>query len=429
MATIVRRQLCDSRLPALLEAERDGILPPAKRLREGAVFLHEDSATVGPAAPAFVVQNAQGAKSLGHDLPVAPSTSGPKKPSRRTLARHAKNERLAAMATANPIYSVQFQGQSFPMNPFRRFYSSMNVTTPAIWTSVLKKMGSLPQPRASVKYFFSPPWLLDALAGFETNSEKTARYLHQWASIRSFCRIRLFDKTVAGRPLTVSEWRDALWGDYEINEEAESASQPKGDRWKVRREHQANIRRLFGQGQSLPSYCGDSQPLFGDSVVTRDTAFSDHNVYRRVVWETHETNWRCELLALDAVMTGSNEWTELLRWMRESLVSRVWGPGTSGLDVVPPVDEGGLPVFCWFAPPEEGWESSRLHLSAFVEVLSRWPGCPRELHGTYQQVLNCGGDQFSRTLEAAVTFYIRTFVSKFDRLPVPPVRASPPSIA
>ncbi|KAI1781719.1 hypothetical protein LXA43DRAFT_866337, partial [Ganoderma leucocontextum] len=35
MAAIVRRQLCESQLPKLLEEERDGTLPPAKRLREG----------------------------------------------------------------------------------------------------------------------------------------------------------------------------------------------------------------------------------------------------------------------------------------------------------------------------------------------------------------------------------------------------------
>ena len=429
MATIVRRQLCDSRLPALLEAERDGTLPPAKRLREGAVFLHEDSATVGPAAPAFVVQNARDAKSLGHDLPVAPPTSahGLKKPSRRTLARHAKNERLAAAAAESSTHSVQYHGKDFFLNPFRQFYTSLNVTIPDVWSSVLTTMSSLPQPRASVKYFFAPPWLLDALVGFETNPDKTARYLHHWASIRAFCRIRLFDKTVAGRPLTVSEWRDALWGNYEINEEAESSSQPKGGRWKVRKELQANIRRLFGQGQSLPSYRVDSQPSFGNSVVTYNAALSDRNIHCRVVWEAHETNWRCELLALDALMTGSNEWTELLRWMRESLVSQVWGPGTSGLDVVPPVDQAsGMLAFCWLAPPDEGWERCRPHLSAFVELLSRWAGCPRELRGAHRQVLDCDSQHFNRILVAAVNFYAHTFVSKFDRLPTPPVCPSLP---
>ncbi len=116
----------------------------------------------------------------------------------------------------------------------------------------------------------------------------------------------------------------------------------------------------------------NSMPLFGASVVTHTTAVSDRPLQRRVVWEAHEINWRCELLALDALMTGSNGSTELLLWTRESLVSQVWGPGTSGLDVVLSVDENDLPVFCWLAPPEEGWESCRPYLSAFVKLLSRW---------------------------------------------------------
>ncbi|KAI1785584.1 hypothetical protein LXA43DRAFT_899421 [Ganoderma leucocontextum] len=431
MATIVRRQLCDSRLPALLEAEKDGSLPPAKHLREGAVFLHDNSASLGPAAPAFVVRNARDAKSLGHDLPVAPSTSTREltKPSRRTRARHAKKAMLTAAPAEDPAASVQSRTKSYPLNPFRQFYFSCSVVIPSVWSFVLSKMGPLPQPRASVKYFFAPPWLLDTLVDFETNPDKTAQYLHHWASIRAFCRIRLFNKTIAGRPLTVSEWRDAIWGDYEINEEAESSSQPQGGCWKVCRELQANIRRLFGEGQSLPSYCVDSQPLFGNFVVTHDGAVSDRTLQHSVVWEVHETNWRCELLALDALMTGSNDWTELLRWMQESLVSQVWGPGTSGLDVVPSMDEGDPSTFCWIAPPEEGWNSCRPYLSAFVELLSRWPECPGELRGAHHKVLECSADEFSCILDAAITFYACTFVSKFDRLPVPPVRASPSSTA
>ncbi|TBU34262.1 hypothetical protein BD311DRAFT_774071 [Dichomitus squalens] len=432
MTTVVRRQLCDSRLPELLEDEGNGTLPPTKRLREGAAFLNEDSATVGPAAPSFVLQNSRDARALGHDLPAAPSQSSqsasgssPKQPSRRTRARHSRRAAAAAMVGDDPTGPPK--AASFTMNPFRQFYPSQNVLIPSAWATALSKISPLPQPRASVRYFFAPPWLLDALVGFETNPAKMARYLHQWISIRPFCRVRLFDKTVAGRPLTVSEWRDALWGDYDVNEGAEGNSHPAIGRAKVRHERQANVRRLFGKAQSLPSYRVEAQPLFGNSAISYDSALSDHGVQRRVVWEAHETNWRCELLALDALMTGSNEWTELLRWMRESLVSQVWGSGTSGLDVVPPLDgEERPPTFCWLAPPEEGWESSRPYLCAFVEMLERWPGCPPTLQGTHERLLGCNADEFSRILNFAAEFYTRTFVSKYDRLPTIPVRVSLP---
>ncbi len=193
MATIVRRQLCDSRLPALPEAEKDGFLPPAKRLREGAVFLHDNSASVGPATPSFVVRNTRDAKSLGHDLPVAPCTSThqPTKPSRRTRARHAKKAMLTAAPAEDPTIYAQAQTKSYPMNPFRQFYFSHNVTIPCVWSFVLSKMGPLPQRRASVKYSFAPPFLLDGLVDFETNPDKTARYLRHWTryapSVASGC--------------------------------------------------------------------------------------------------------------------------------------------------------------------------------------------------------------------------------------------------
>ena len=174
----------------------------------------------------------------------------------------------------------------------------------------------------------------------------------------------------------------------------------------------------------------EAQPLFGNTVITYESALSDQRVQCRVVWEAYETNWRSELLALDALMVGSNEWTELLRWMRESLVSQVWGSGTSGLDVVPPLDdEEQPPTFCWLSPPEDGWESSRPYLGAFVEVLESWPGRPSELRGAHQRLLQCSADEFTRILETAVAFYTRTFVSKYDRLPTPPVRAVLSSVA
>ncbi|PIL25416.1 hypothetical protein GSI_13306 [Ganoderma sinense ZZ0214-1] len=83
MAAVVRCQLCESQLPKLLEEERDGMLPPAKRLREGVVWMGSDSSSLGTAKPVFITQASQHAKTLQHDLPPAPplsssqSTPGP----------------------------------------------------------------------------------------------------------------------------------------------------------------------------------------------------------------------------------------------------------------------------------------------------------------------------------------------------------------
>ncbi|PIL25417.1 hypothetical protein GSI_13307 [Ganoderma sinense ZZ0214-1] len=138
-----------------------------------------------------------------------------------------------------------------------------------------------------------------------------------------------------------------------------------------------------------------------------------------IIWDAHETNWRCELLALDALMVRSNQWPELERWMRESLLSHVWGSGTSGIDVLPP-SELQTHSYCWLQPPQEGWEECRGYLKAFVEILSRWDGLPSELKGAHQQVMTCDADEYIRVLSAAVSFYVHTFVAKYERLPSPP---------
>ncbi|KAI1784485.1 hypothetical protein LXA43DRAFT_1066736 [Ganoderma leucocontextum] len=420
MAAIVRRQLCESQLPKLLEEERDGTLPPAKRLREGVMWAGSDSSSLGTAKPVFITRASQHAKTLQHELLPAPpassshSTPGPskdnsvaKKPSRRTRRRQEK-------AQSN-------QANGFATIPSRQYYASLDLSISSTWASTLSAVSPLPQPQVSVKYFFAPPSLLDTLEGFKAIPEKTARYLHHWVSIRTFCRVRLFDSTIAGRPLTIAEWRDALWGDYNINDPPEGSSGPLSGRPKVRHELQRNVHRLFGQGGSLPSYHMDACPQFGNTLVTLEMARSNSSLRSSVVWDTHETNWRCELLALDALMVGSNQWPELNRWMRESLVSQVWGSGTSGIDVVPSSEPQGH-VFCWVEPPQEGWEECRRYLKSFVEVLGRWEGLPSELRRADQRVMACDANEYARVLRAAVSFYVRTFVAKYERLPVPPLR-------
>lgn len=421
MGAMVRRQLCVARVPALLEEEEKQTLPPAKRPREGAVRAGEDDFTIGPARRVFLVRPSREVKTLGHDLRGSPSASqpgggAPGKPSRRTRARHLKK---SALAGGDPPAGPD-RGSWPPVGPSRQFVSSQIVVVPDSWANALSEISPLSQPQRSVRYYFAPPWLLDSLDGSDVTPEKSARYMHQWASIRKFCGVRLFDHTVAGRPLTISEWRDALWGDYDVQEPPVGDSGPPTDRAKRRRELHVNLRALFGKVAFLPSYDVKAAPEVGEKIVTLDVAQHDTRLHQMMIWEAHETNWRCELLALDALMVGSDEWNELDRWMRESLISRIWGPQTSGLDVLPSLSVSDH--FCWWAPGEDGWSECRWFLYGFTEMLQRWPGCPETLRGAHARVTECDGQEYGRISEAAVKFYVRTFVDKYERLPVPPVR-------
>ena len=77
MSALVRRQLCLSNLPALVDA-MEPTEPPTKRLREGAVFVGEASSSLGPATPVFFVE-AGATRTLGNVLPTQP-TGPPKQP-------------------------------------------------------------------------------------------------------------------------------------------------------------------------------------------------------------------------------------------------------------------------------------------------------------------------------------------------------------
>ncbi len=419
MHAIVRRQLCDSRLPDLIVAAEDD--PDAdscsKRARLETRWNHEWDSSIGAARPTFVVRNPRLNRTLPHPLPVAPQPGSVDKRSSHRYAQVARIPQPRAAPSA---------GSSFKMNPFRQHYPSSLVSHIRAWTDALSGVGPLPQPSKSVKYFFPPPWLLDRLVGYPVAPDKLARYLHHWVTIRKFCRLRLFDRTMAGRPLTISEWRDALWGDYSLDGPAdESTAATGGDRLKRRHQLKQSLRLLFCNVAALQSYDSTSSPQFGRVRVTREAAESDAYLHGRVVWELHETNWRCELLALDAIMVGSNDWPEMRRWAREAHISEVWGRSRSGLDIVPDVDSADNDI--WTDSADADWGRGREPLNAFVDLLSRWRDCPPGLQLPPDHLQTCSREEYGWIQHTAVAFYVRTFVNVFERLPIPPVRRPSPA--
>ena len=72
----------------------------------------------------------------------------------------------------------------------------------------------------------------------------------------------------------------------------------------------------------------------------------------------------------------------------------------------------------WERPPCLFWDDSIPTLRQFVAVMQRWPGLPEELRRATLSALQ--PDAYVKVQEAAVAFYVRSFVSKYHRLPVPP---------
>ncbi len=419
MHAIVRRQLCDSRLPELLVAEEEesGADVGGKRARLETQWSHEWDSSIGAPKPTLVVRNPRHNSTLPHSLPVAPQIGEP--------GKRLSKARGRGVAFTRPRASPA-TGSSFQMNPFRQHYPSSLLAHFPAWSHALAQVGPLSQPSKSVKYFFPPPWLLDELVGYSVSSDKLARYAHHWVAIRTFCRLRLFDRTMAGRPLTIAEWRDALWGDYTLDEptEGENAvlSRTSAGRDRIKRRHQLkqSLRQLFCNVAALPSYDPMASPGFGRVIVNLDAITNDKSLHSRVVWELHETNWRCELLALDAVMVGSHHWPEMPRWSREAHISEVWGSPRSGLNVIPDVDSADDRV--WTDSEDSDWSRGRDSLRALVDLMSRWRACPPGLQLAADYLDTCGREEYGRIQRAAVDFYVRTFVDVFERLPIPPVR-------
>ncbi|KAI9068667.1 hypothetical protein FKP32DRAFT_1561202, partial [Trametes sanguinea] len=418
MGAMVRRQLCSSSLPQLDRPAQDDSEPLSKRAREDASTANRWSSSLGPAVPRIVVRNPEDARALGHFLrPTPPSTShshpqaDQKKPARRSTA-----------------LSTQRCVPAFVPSPFRQHYPSSLTSMSVAWTRALSDVGRLPQPPQSVTYYYPPPWFIDCLSGIDTHPGRIARNAHHMLSIRMFCRLRLFDPTIAGRPLTITEWRDALWGDYHLDAPQTGAAAMSHKRLAVRARVRDNVRRLFGGVAALRSYDPHATPDFDGRAVTLEDVKTDRELQRRLVWEAHEVNWRCEVLSLDALMVGSNKWPELERWVREMEVSRVWGYSTSGMDITPHPDTD-MTKYCWLGPEDSGedWEGCRRHLQAFINVLVRWPGCPDELrHSPSSAAMGCDAPDYSRLLHLSIGFYVRTFIAKYHRMPVPPVRGLAP---
>ncbi|EPS93585.1 hypothetical protein FOMPIDRAFT_1135899 [Fomitopsis schrenkii] len=304
--------------------------------------------------------------------------------------------------------------QPIAAHPSLQYRPPTACAVPSVWADALAAVGVLPAPPSAATYYWPPPF------SFENGGAKVARYIHNYVRIRGFCQQRLLDPSLGASPLRIAEWRDALWGDYNVHELDGSSAGPTKQK-KERQEIQQNIRRLFSRTAGLASYRPDDTAVFNEKTIDLD-GVNDPVVRAQVAWEAHEVNWRCELRELDALLTGSREWTVLARWERETSVSRVWESDGTGLRLFPRWG-GSLQVLCgkWRAPPEQHWEQSGRTLSEFVRVMQRWPGLPQELKIPQPElIMDYNADQFLVAMRAAVNFYVRVFVDTFHRLPTPP---------
>ncbi|RPD52095.1 hypothetical protein L226DRAFT_449240, partial [Lentinus tigrinus ALCF2SS1-7] len=303
---------------------------------------------------------------------------------------------------------------------------------PAAWEAALRAVSPVPLSVSSAVYFYPPPFLLDTISSLAPladdcehpqharSDEKVHRYLHNLVRIRRFLRARIFDPSLSHEPLSISEWRAALWGDYQMKTHPPNAARSPSDlRRAQRRQDRRNaVSRLFARVAQLRSYREDELVRCGEDKLEMKDIAKDSHLRRRLLWEAHELNFRAEIMALDTLLVQKSTWLEVHRWEREGQVSTIWGPRASAISILPTEDSPH--DFRWTLPARGGSQAelSLDTLVAFARVMTRWPGCPEEI--VQAGVEDVAQADMERVQALAVNFYVRTFVKHYLRLPVPP---------
>ncbi|KAI9060391.1 hypothetical protein FKP32DRAFT_1578124, partial [Trametes sanguinea] len=307
------------------------------------------------------------------------------------------------------------------------------VNVPPAWEEALRAASPVAREGHHGVYFYPPPFLLDTVAPMTNAPDplpegatvrydaKIGRYLHNLLRIRRFCRARIFDPSMSCHPLTITEWRAALWGDYEVRD-VTTAQSAKADacRWQHRAELRNASARLFGRVARIPPYADDMIVQFEGRQLARAAALDDPKLRLQVLWESHEINFRGELMALDTLLVQRENWEDMHRWARERKVSSAWGEPSSVLSVIPSTS-GHSAAYVWGTPDHPQWRAAVPSLCSFVDVMSRWPDFPTLLLDDIATSEGWLVSDFNRVSRAAIAFYVRTFVQAYHRLPVPPV--------
>ncbi|RPD67802.1 hypothetical protein L226DRAFT_474384, partial [Lentinus tigrinus ALCF2SS1-7] len=298
------------------------------------------------------------------------------------------------------------------------------------WQAALAASSPVPEALSSAKYFYPPPFLLDTVSSvaplpqgckdpqWSRSDEKISRYLHNLLRIRRFVRARIFDPSLSHEPLSIAEWRAALWGDYEIKTHPPRPSGAPANlkRAQLRQGQRNGVSRLCSRVGMLRSYREDEPVSWGAERLEMRQIATNTSLRRRLLWESHEINFRAEVMALDTLLVHQPGWLEIHRWQREAIVSGIWGAPTSAITVLPAEDEPPG-AFRWAGGSQS--ELSLHTLTSFASVLADWPECPADI------VRARGGDvnvsDMDRLQALTIGFYVRTFVTHYCRLPVPPI--------
>ncbi len=139
------------------------------------------------------------------------------------------------------------------------------------------------------------------------------RYIHNPACIRPFLHVQILDPSLTHQPLSIAQWRAALWGDYSAKELPDtlhgSRSSAHMTQWPSNEPN--GVARLFAQVAQLRSYDVFEPPTFEGGVVETISAVFGipSEACQKMLWEAHKINFRVEVVALDTVLANTHTWS------------------------------------------------------------------------------------------------------------------------
>lgn len=317
-----------------------------------------------------------------------------------------------------------------PVQPAKTFVPSLFGEVSSVWEVALRAASPVPRT-ASAFYFYPPPFLMDTIfdaaslqtapierAPFARYDKKVNRYIHNFVRIRPFLRARIFDPSLSQEPLSIADWRAALWGDYRPKNHPIRQQGSAGDRCRAKRRQEGHndVSRVLSRVAEFPSYDAMMVAPYDGEQVDYRTASTSTDLRRRILWECHEINFRAEVTALDTLLVQSPSWWEVQRWQREADITALWGIPQTVTSVVPRMVEEDR-KFRWNSDPAD--LSSKATLRVFLSLIKIWPHCPEFLVGAARR--EWADTEFVDIQGRAIEFYVRTFVKTFMRLPTAPI--------
>jgi hypothetical protein len=169
-----------------------------------------------------------------------------------------------------------------------------------------------------------------------------------------------------------------------------------------------DVTRIFCHHMGAELKIVDSVFWRGKQLTQEGIARLDPGVTAEILWDLYEHNWRLELVSLDRVVVLTLWWRGEPQ-NRDSLIKSLFHNNDYLVSQFPTSDQGLAALV---------WKDRAPYLKIFREIMSAWPGFPRDAKGL--KLTSPGEVAFVEKLLA--NFYCQTFFDFSGRAPITPHR-------